>query len=91
MDLELRQQRILAAIIKEYSETATPVGSKELVDKYKITVAPQVLIWGQEMFEDGVNITPSEFYTRLKKTTFGALAAWNSIWMDARLPGMGNR
>ena len=42
---------------------------KELVEKYKFIVAPQVLIWGKETFEDGVNITPSEFYTRLKKTT----------------------
>src|SRR3989338_2636817 len=32
--MELRQQRILAAIVKEYSETANPVGSKELVEKY---------------------------------------------------------
>ena len=42
---------------------------KELTDKYNIIVAPQILIWGEENFEDGVNITPSEFYTRLKKTT----------------------
>jgi DegV family protein with EDD domain len=42
---------------------------KALVDQYKIIVAPQILIWGEENFEDGVNITPSEFYTRLKKTT----------------------
>lgn len=32
--MELRQQKILAAIVKEYSETANPVGSKELVNKY---------------------------------------------------------
>ncbi len=32
--MEIRQQKILAAIVKEYSETANPVGSKELVDKY---------------------------------------------------------
>lgn len=32
--MEIRQQKILAAIIKEYSDTANPVGSKELVDKY---------------------------------------------------------
>jgi transcriptional regulator of heat shock response len=32
--MELRQQKILAAIVKEYSETATPVGSKELAEKY---------------------------------------------------------
>lgn len=32
--MELRQKKILAAIVKEYSESANPVGSKELVDKY---------------------------------------------------------
>jgi len=32
--MNLRQQKILAAIVKEYSESAQPVGSKELVDKY---------------------------------------------------------
>ncbi len=42
---------------------------KELSDKYNIFVVPQVLIWGKETFEDGVDITPGEFYTRLKKTT----------------------
>lgn len=42
---------------------------KELTDKYNITVAPQILIWGKETFEDGVNITPSEFYTRLKNAS----------------------
>ncbi len=42
---------------------------KELMGKYNISVVPQVLIWGEETFEDGVNITPSEFYTRIKKAT----------------------
>src|SRR4030066_923147 len=42
---------------------------KELSDKYNIIVVPQILIWGQETFEDGVNITPGEFYTRLKKAS----------------------
>ncbi len=42
---------------------------KDLVEKYDIHVVPQVLIWGNESFEDGVNITPSEFYTRIKKAT----------------------
>jgi DegV family protein with EDD domain len=40
-----------------------------LVDQYKIIVAPQILIWGKENFEDGVNILPSEYYSRLKKAT----------------------
>jgi DegV family protein with EDD domain len=42
---------------------------QELIDKYNITVAPQVIIWGKETFEDGVDITPDEFYTRLKKAS----------------------
>lgn len=42
---------------------------QELVSQYRITVAPQVLIWGDETFEDGVDIKPDEFYTRLKKAS----------------------
>jgi DegV family protein with EDD domain len=42
---------------------------KELVEKYEIIVAPQILIWGKETFEDGVDIMPSEFYTRLAKAS----------------------
>lgn len=40
----------------------------DLVEQYKIKVVPQVLIWGEEVLLDGVDITPSEFYTRLKTT-----------------------
>jgi len=43
MDLTLRQKRILAAIVKEYSETANPVGSEELVDKYNLQVSPATI------------------------------------------------
>src|SRR3989338_7407523 len=32
--MDIRKQKILATIVKEYSETANPVGSKELVQKY---------------------------------------------------------
>jgi len=39
---------------------------KDLLEKHCISVAPQVLIWGEETFEDGVDISPKEFYTRLK-------------------------
>jgi DegV family protein with EDD domain len=38
----------------------------DLIEKYKITVAPQVLIWGEETLHDGVDIQPQEFYTRIK-------------------------
>jgi DegV family protein with EDD domain len=39
----------------------------DLVEKYNITVAPQVLIWGEETLRDGVDISPTEFYIRLAK------------------------
>lgn len=42
---------------------------KELVSKHHITVAPQVLIWGEQTFRDGIDIQPDEFYTRLKKAS----------------------
>jgi DegV family protein with EDD domain len=42
---------------------------KDLIDKYEITVAPQILLWGKETFEDGVDILPAEFYSRLQKAT----------------------
>jgi len=38
----------------------------DLVARYGIVVAPQILIWGNENFRDGVDISPTEFYTRLK-------------------------
>jgi DegV family protein with EDD domain len=38
----------------------------ELVNKYQIQVAPQVLIWGNETFRDGVDIQSTEFFARLK-------------------------
>lgn len=39
---------------------------KESLEPYLIRVAPQVLIWAEQTYEDGVDISPSEFYTRLK-------------------------
>ena len=41
--MDLRKQKILAAIVKEYSETAEPVGSSELVDKYNLKVSPATI------------------------------------------------
>lgn len=37
----------------------------DLVKKYSITITPQSLIWGEEHFQDGVDILPDEFYKRL--------------------------
>ena len=38
----------------------------ELVEKYQIRVAPQISIWGEESYLDGVDMFPAEFYERLK-------------------------
>ncbi len=38
---------------------------KELLGQYAITVVPQVLIWGEQTYEDGIDIQPDEFYQRL--------------------------
>jgi DegV family protein with EDD domain len=37
-----------------------------LVRKHNITVAPQVLIWGDQTYQDGVDIQPQEFYSRIQ-------------------------
>jgi DegV family protein with EDD domain len=38
----------------------------ELVKKHNLSVAPQVLIWDEKTYRDGVDIHPAEFFTRLK-------------------------
>jgi len=38
---------------------------QEIVDQYHIYVAPQILIWGDESYLDGVDMFPDEFYKRL--------------------------
>src|SRR5512134_2865029 len=38
----------------------------DLVKKYNISVAPQILIWGDQTYKDGVDIESAEFFTRLK-------------------------
>jgi DegV family protein with EDD domain len=40
---------------------------QEITMKYNITVAPLILIWGEESLRDGIDIKPQEFYTRLQK------------------------
>lgn len=38
----------------------------EVVQKHGITVAPQVLIWDNQTYRDGIDIQLTEFYSRLK-------------------------
>jgi fatty acid kinase fatty acid binding subunit len=40
----------------------------ELVKKHNISIAPQVLIWGDQIYKDGVDMESREFFTRLKTT-----------------------
>ncbi|MCC7117355.1 MAG: DegV family protein [Anaerolineales bacterium] len=39
---------------------------KEYLQQYNLSITPLILIWGDETFNDGVDIQPGEFYTRLK-------------------------
>ncbi len=38
----------------------------ELAKAYNISVTPQILVWEEKTYRDGVDIQPSEFYARLK-------------------------
>ena len=42
---------------------------KDLLERHAITVAPQVLIWGDQTYNDGVDIQPDEFYKKLQSAT----------------------
>ncbi len=39
---------------------------QEIIAQYHISVGPQILIWNGDTYQDGVDIHPVEFYTRLK-------------------------
>jgi DegV family protein with EDD domain len=39
---------------------------EDLMQKYQISVAPQILVWGEETFLDGVDIQPDQYYIRLQ-------------------------
>jgi DegV family protein with EDD domain len=40
----------------------------DLVAQYNISVAPQIIIWGEESLRDDIDIKPAEFYHRLKSS-----------------------
>ncbi len=44
---------------------STALMPNHLVEQYQIHVAPQVLIWGEVSYKDGIDIQPEEFYSRL--------------------------
>jgi len=59
-----------------------------LVEKYSISIAPQVLIWGEQTYKDGVDIRSQEFFTRLKTakvmptTSQVAVISFQEIFQD---------
>lgn len=59
---------------------------QDLIDKFDIKVAPQVLIWGETSYLDGVDIQPEEFYERLQEsdihptTSQATVASFHSIF-----------
>lgn len=58
----------------------------ELIERYDLKIAPQVLIWGEDEFLDGVDITPGQFYARLRTddvmptTSQATLASFKAIY-----------
>ena len=50
---------------------------QELVDQYHIHVAPQILIWGDESYLDGVDMFPDEFYRRRRWTAAREKYRWH--------------
>jgi len=60
----------------------------ELAKKHNISVAPQVLIWGDQTYKDGVDIQSGEFFTRLKTakvmptTSQVAVVSFQEIFQD---------
>lgn len=61
---------------------------QDLLKQYNISVGPQVLIWGEETYNDGVDIQPDEFYKRLAKarimptTSQVTIASFKNIFED---------
>jgi DegV family protein with EDD domain len=43
--------------------------SSEQVDKYKITVVPMTVSFGDELYTDGVDLSPADFYRKLSESS----------------------
>lgn len=51
----------------------------DLVQKHNITVAPQVLIWDDQTYRDGIDIQSAEFFARLKTSKTMATTSQVSV------------
>ncbi len=48
-----------------------------MVDQYGITVVPQVVVWGEELLRNRVDLNPEDFYQRLEQ---------DPVWPTSTLP-----
>jgi len=48
-----------------------------MIDRYGITVIPQVVVWGDELLRDRIDLTPEDFYQRLER---------DPVWPTSTLP-----
>jgi DegV family protein with EDD domain len=48
-----------------------------MIDQYGITVIPQVVVWGEELLRDRIDLTPEDFYQRLER---------DPVWPTSTLP-----
>jgi DegV family protein with EDD domain len=54
------------AIVTESASNLPP----ELVEEFNIHVLPMTMVWENQVYRDGIDITPQEFYTRLRLENF---------------------
>lgn len=64
-----------------------------MIDQYGITVIPLVVVWGNELLRDRIDLTPEAFYQRLEKdpiwptTTLPNPADFEKVYRDAIASG----
>lgn len=60
-----------------------------MIDQYGITVIPQLVVWGDELLRDRIDLTPEDFYERLERdpvwptTTLPSPADFEKVYREA--------
>ena len=66
---------------------------EDLIQQFSITVIPEIVIWGEEILRDRVDITPESFYQRLEtdkrhpSTTLPSPADFEKVYKNALADG----
>lgn len=72
---------------------SSPYLPDHLLEKYPIHVVPLIVIWGEDHFADGVDITPETFYQRLEhaetmpSTSQPSVADFQRVFEDLHMEG----